>query len=206
VFDIYGRLLFTLNDNIFLDPLRDNYKREFLYGSDKYICHIGTYCNLVNLTSGDNIERYDHFGTKNLVVEVYDGEGLPLWYYKIDGVGANEGSIFISDNEDFLCLLIKSKAKVIVFETRSGEIVNEVHFPPSFKAIFGDFVSNNGLYITLSPAPGRTVVFAGNDIIVDTLPWQKAGPFEGMLHTVLAPDGDYLIVGGPDEIHLYKIR
>jgi hypothetical protein len=208
VFDIYGRLLFTLNDDIFLDPRRDNYKRKFLYGSEKYICHVGTRSSL--LTSSDNrydTEYYDQSNAfNNLVLEVYDGEGSFLWDYEIDGTGQLNGSIFLSDNEEFLCLVIRSEAKVIVFETRSGEIVNELHFPTSFNAIFGHSVSNDGIYIALSPAPGRTVVFAGNDIIVDTLPWQKAGPFEGMLHTVLAPDSDYLIVGGPDEIHLYKIR
>jgi hypothetical protein len=207
VFDKSGSLLFTLNDGIYIDPFRNNYASNYLYGSENYICHVGTKASLLTHTDDRYDIEYYEWGNflKNLVLEVYDGEGSFLWDYEINGAGQLEGSIFVSDNEDFLCLIVRSEAKIIVFDTNSGEVIKEVYFPPGGNPMFEHHVSDDGVYIAISilTSSRKTVyLFKDYDIVAEF----SIGARTGGLNSDLTPDGDYLMVGGPDEIHLYKIQ
>jgi hypothetical protein len=204
IFDISGNLLFTLNDNTFVDMMRSNYNSKFLLGSESYICQLGFKSALHTRETepGRIIEVYDYSIAYNNTLEVYNVSGDMIWSYNLPTGGSHGGSIFISNNEEYLCLVVQSENKIYVFETANGALVSEIDYPGG-NPRRGSFISDDGRFIVLGlEKNGTNIVIIEDDNLECTISltyprgdWEVTG----------IGDNYYILVGDHEDVSLYGI-
>jgi hypothetical protein len=199
IFDKYCNLLFTLNDNTYVESIRNNDYNKCLYGSNNYICQIGNEASLKTYREGKYALEYYEPDRNEDRLEVYGGDGDFLWAYKFPRCGSSNGTLFLSDNEEFLCLVIRSELNIKVFETSTGEIVRELGFP-SGNPMYESYISDDGSLIALKTVSKGAVhniaVFRGDDIV---------SSFTATSLTAdITPDGRYLLIGNNNQVILFK--
>jgi|GEM_PF-1865587 len=196
VFDEEGRLRFELNPDVYCGEVSYTGLNSTLYGSDTYICQYGI--------SAEEIESYED-GTRYVVktsniLEVYDRGGNLIWDCRFSDSG-HGGRIYLSENEEYLCLLQRLDEKLLVFETASGERVYESTGLFPGQLIEGGTVSDDGnvlLIFSSLPTDSMTVYKKG----------KETGSISGKnnLNGFITPDGKYLVAGVPSTVYVYKIE
>lgn len=202
VFDLEGSLLFNLNETTLVDPLRSNYTDRFLIGSDNYIFQLGFKSELSRRTDEHPEEIYEVYAysiANNNTLEAYDSNGDFLWDYDLNTGGSHGGSLFISDNEKYLCLIIKSDNKLIVFDTSTGDIVREIEYRDG-KPRRDNFLSDDGTLIVLDVGTG--IYFIKHEEVISVL-----GAFgsRGIFDIATTKNGVYIVTGSVNHLRLYTL-
>jgi hypothetical protein len=224
IIDEKGNLRFRLNADSYCQKNYPTGRSKATYGSDNYICQIA---NLPENTMVDEKGRttvsYDTF------LEVYDGNGNLLWDFKSPSRD-NNARLFVSDNEEFLCLLLGRNEKLVVFETAFGEKVYELTNLFPGQLMEGGMISDDGNVLMVS---SRYVYRPEDDsddpedtrrefeFMVEALkkPYNisiikngnvtgsvSAIPEKGLINGFITPNGEYLIAGVPSTVCVYKIK
>lgn len=206
VFDSSGDLLLTLNKGVCPEVMRGGISSRFLLGHENYICQIGQKTELITqAVAGEVYEIYPK-NMNNNTLEVYNVSGDLLWDYDINAGFGYEGSLFISDNGEFLCLFIKSEFKIIVFQTESGRITREISLHDIGTVRRDCFISNDGSIMLVDIANeynNEIVLYNANDII-STITLPEEGP--GKLSGFLSPDGNYILIGTIENVYLFYVK
>jgi hypothetical protein len=140
-----------------------------------------------------------------------------LWEYDIED--KSNGYLYVSENEEYLCLGLRKTANIVIFELANGEEQyrfksNGLGWPNK------GFISNDGSVIvwafgdtdithtrTKVIVDGETAATAIDIFIYGNLTTSiKADRERGRINYYMTPDGDYLIAGVPSCVKVFKIK
>jgi hypothetical protein len=198
VFDEEGELRFKLNPDVYWGEVSYSGLNSTLYGSDTYICQYGISAEEIESYEGGN--RYV-VKTSN-ILEVYDRGGNLIWDCRFSDSG-HGGRIYLSENEEYLCLLQRLDEKLLVFETASGERVYESTGLFPGQLIEGGTVSDDGnVLLIFSSLPTDSITVYKNGKETGSISGEK----NLILNGFITPDGEYLVAGVPSTICVYKIK
>jgi hypothetical protein len=207
VFDEKGNLQFTLNPDVFCLHSGANVRGNVLYGSDTYIIQIASLADLTS-TEGSSSERYVTNEYDQDILEVYDGKGQLLWDYLIPG-RSSDTHFFLSENEEFIVLFVRSKKDIVVFETDSGRELHRASNILGKGWIYDGYISNDGSTVAVSIFSDDPVddlytisIFDNNRKIGSII----STPEYGRLNGFTTHDGEYLVAGIPSTVCVYKIK
>jgi hypothetical protein len=207
VIDENGDLAFTLNPGV-AEMVRSSSMNKFLYGSDKYICQIG---EISALKIKGNLKYYKRPEEKHVnKLEVYDGEGNPLWSYEWIGEGFGDAfgsKIFVSDDESLIGLYMHSVKKLLVFDLETGFLEREIGVFWEGDVGFEAYISNDGGVILIgfedriNNTNGYVVIYPDDSYSRVNIPFSDSDfPTYKM-----NPDGKFILAGTEDRLNLYKV-
>jgi hypothetical protein len=204
-----GDLAFTLNPGV-AEMVHSSSMNKFLYGSDRYICQIGEICtyNVKGHFKWYERPKENHVNA----LEVYDGEGNPLWSYEWAGEGfidASGSKILVSDDESAIGLYLYNLRKLLIFDLETGALDKEIGVFWDGTPKYNDaFISNDSETIAVR-CPDRKagldryiVIFRDGSYSYISTP----RPDEyTLLRCEVSADGKYLLAAAEDGINLYKV-
>jgi hypothetical protein len=224
VIDEKGHCKFQLNAGSYCLKNYSAGRGKATYGSDNYICQIANLPENATVDEkGSTTVSYDTF------LEVYSGRGNLLWDYELPN-SCNVGRIFLSDNEEYLCLLLGRNEKLVVFKTAFGERVYELTDLFLGQLMEGGMISDDGnvimvfshyvskwrsssedsesimrefkLMVEAFKKPFNISIIKNRNVVGSV----SALPEAGLINGFITPDGEYLIAGVPSTVCVYKIK
>lgn len=202
-----GDLAFTLNPGV-AEMVHSSSMNKFLYGSDRYICQIGEICthNVKGHFKWYERPRENHVNA----LEVYDGEGNPLWSYEWAGGGFGDASgskLFVSDDESLIVLYLRTMKKVLLFDLETGVLKREIEVFWQGDMGFEAYISNDGKVVIIGSFDRTNYAIRYVVIYADDSYAYIDIPFSGSDFPTckMSPDGGFILAGTGDNVNLYKV-